>query len=399
MPKASRESSVTRLLAPERLFVGMGVAYQGWGVAVDGDRIAQVGPLESFKGDLERIDLPGQTLMPGLIDMHGYLSVDADRPNPMAAMFSQDFATRAWVAAKNLRQDLRSGVTTMRVMGEGDGFDAKVRDGIQAGLLAGPHILTAGRPIAPTHGHQAHPSGGFDGVDGVRHGVRLALRERVDWVKLVLTGGVNSSGPKVADAVYSKEEIQATTEEAARLNVPVAAAAHGGPIVRIAMDAGVRTIEHGMMFREDEVEAVMKHDGYLVLTPSRFFDPHGIEKSAKNNPRILASLQAVRDHARKHIPDAIKAGLKIVLGSDNNHGGTVLDAAWLVKLGASEERALAACTSLAAEAAQQADIGKIASGCRADLLAVRGNPLKDIHDLQKVSLVMKAGQLVELSAA
>jgi imidazolonepropionase-like amidohydrolase len=76
-----------------------------------------------------------------------------------------------------------------------------------------------------------------------------------------------------------------------------------------------------------------------------------------------------------------------------------LDAGWLVKLGASEERALAACTSLAAEAAQQADIGKIASGCRADLLAVRGNPLKDIHDLQKVSLVMKAGQLVELSAA
>jgi imidazolonepropionase-like amidohydrolase len=379
------------LLVPQRVFLGAGRSMEGWGVVVEGARVASVGPLDKLRCSGRRIELPNQTLLPGLIDLHGYLSVDADRPNPMERIYATDFAARAWTAARNLRRDLRSGVTTMRVMGEGDNFDKKVREAIASGLFPGPHLITSGHPIAPTHGHQSHPDGGFDGVEGVRRGVRLNLKQHVDWVKLVLTGGVNSSGPKPTASVYTPEEVYAAVAEAKRMGVPVAAAAFGGDSVLTAMQAGVRTIEHGMMFEDKEIEAVVKHAGYLVLTPSRFFHPDGIEKSARYSPRILKNLMRARETCRAFVPNALKAGMKIVLGTDNNHGGLPDDAAYFVELGADPLTALEAATSRAAEAAFIEDRGFIREGAYADLIAVEGDPLKKIDALKKIRLVMREG--------
>lgn len=388
------------LLAPARIFDGSGApAKAGWGVLVEGDHIAALGPLATLvlPPRTKRIDLPDQTLLPGLIDLHNYLSVDPDRPNPMGQIYAADFATRAWVAARNLRKDLRSGVTTLRVMGEGGGFDTAVRDAINAGMLPGPHLLTSGHPITPTHGHQAPPGEAYDGVEGVRRGVRLNLKHRVDWIKLVLTGGVNSVGLGPTDCAYSEAEIRVAVEEARRLGVGVAAAAHGGDVVRLALQAGVTCIEHGALFGPREIEAVVEHGGYLVLTPSRFFHPEGIEKSARGAPTILQSLSRAREAMRAAVPRALAAGMKIVLGTDNMHGCLPVDVRYLVELGATPARALAAATGLAAEAARRADLGRIAPGCRADLIACAGDPLVDVTALERVGFVMKSGRQVNLS--
>ncbi len=363
---------------------------------VEGDRISAVGPLESLAvpSDTARLELAEETLLPGLIDLHNYLSVDPHLPNPLAQIYGTDMAARGWTAARNLRHDLRSGVTTLRVMGEGHAFDVVVRDAVEAGRVPSPRLLTSGAPITPSHGHQAPPVG-FDGVEGVRLGVRRNLKAGVDWIKLVLTGGVNAVGLGPTDCAYSPAEIVVAVEEARRVGRRVAAAAHGGEPVAMAMEAGVTTIEHGALFGPTEIEAVIKHDGYLVLTPSRFFHADGIERSAKNSPAILATLMRVREVMGEFVPEAIKSGLRIVLGTDNMHGYLPADVAYLVHLGASPAAALRAATGLAAEAAGLADTGRIARGCRADLLAVRGNPLDDISALQNIRLIMKAGRRYE----
>ncbi|MBI4184133.1 MAG: amidohydrolase family protein [Proteobacteria bacterium] len=389
------------VLVPALLFDGAGEgAREGWGVVVEGERIAGVGPARSLAAPAgaERIELPGHTLIPGLIDLHNYLSVDPDQANPLAQIYGADMARRAWVAARNLRKDLRSGVTTLRVMGEGQGFDFAVRDAVAAGLVAGPNLVPTGHPITPTHGHQA-PREGYDGVEGVRRGVRQNLKAGAEWIKLVLTGGVNAVGLGPRDCAYSRDEIAVAVEEAARMRRKVAAAAHGGPAVALAMEAGVAMIEHGALFGREEVEAMVRHGGALVLTPSRFFHPGGIERSAAGAPAILASLERARERMRAFVPEALRAGLKIVLGTDNMHGYLPDDVRYLAELGASPATALRAATGLAAEALGREDIGRIAAGCRADLVAVKGNPLADVSALREVGLVMKGGRRFERLSA
>ena len=334
------------------------------------------------------------SIIPGLIDLHGYLSVEPDRPDPMRQIFGTNHFERAWVSARHLRRDLYAGITTVRVMGEGHGLDFAARDAVRAGLVAGPDLITSGVPIAPTNSHQSDRVG-FDGVEAVRQAVRANLRAGADCIKLVLTGGVNAPGDSARTLIYSETEIAVAVEEAARGGTYVAAAAHGGPAIAAAMRLGVRMIEHGALLDEEGLEAIIKHGGFLVATPARFFHPHGIEKGAAKSPAILQRLMNARAAQDAIMPKAIRGGDHIALGSDNMHGMLHYDMGCLVRWGATPVQALHAATGKAAEAARLSDRGMLAPGRRADLVVVEGDPSKDIGTVSRVRRVMKEGRWLD----
>jgi imidazolonepropionase-like amidohydrolase len=383
-----------RILSADRILDGgSGPAVDAAVVVCDG-RIVALCPSDEAERRYPhgaREAFPGASIVPGLLDLHGYLSIDPDRPDPMRQMFGSNHFERAWVSARHLARDLRAGITTVRVMGEGHGLDFAARDAIRSGLLAGPDLVTSGVPIAPTNSHQADRAG-FDGVDAVRHAVRANLRAGADCIKLVLTGGVNAPGDSARAMLYSDAEVAVAVEEAVRAGTYVAAAAHGGPAIAIAMRLGVRMIEHGALLDEADLEQIQRHGGYLVATPARFFHPEGVEKSAAKSPAILERLMRARAMQDAVMPKAIRGGVNVALGSDNMHGMLHYDIGCLVRWGATPIEALHAATAKAAEAARLLDRGMLAPGARADLVVVRGDASRDASALADVQRVMKEGQ-------
>ena len=380
------------VLSADRILDGTAV-HQDAALVISGGRIAALLPKDEAARkhpDAAREHFPGASIVPGLIDLHGYLSIDPDRPDPMRQMFGANHFERAWVSARHLRRDLYAGITTVRVMGEGHGLDFAAREAVRAGLMPGPDLFTSGVPIAPTHSHQSDRVG-FDGVEAVRQAVRANLRAGADCIKLVLTGGVNAPGDSARALIYGEAEIAVAVEEAARAGTYVAAAAHGGPAIAMAMRLGVRMIEHGALLDEDDLSAIQKHGGCLVATPARFFHPEGIEKSASKSPAVLARLMKARAAQDAMMPRALRAGVRIALGSDNMHGMLSYDIGCLVRWGASPLEALRDATARAAEAAQLADRGALAPGRRADLVVVRGDASRDAACLADVQRVMQEG--------
>ena len=389
-------ASTCTILSADRVLDGVGGVHPEAAVVVSAGRVVALhARAEAARRYPQGViqHFPGCSIIPGLLDLHGYLSIDPDRPNPMSQMFGADHFERAWVSARHLLRDLHAGITTVRVMGEGHGLDFAAREAIRRGVLPGPDLITSGVPIAPTHSHQADRVG-FDGVEAVRQGVRANLRAGADCIKLVLTSGVNAAGNLARTLLYSEAEIAVAVEEATRAGTYVAAAAHGGAAIETAMRVGVRMIEHGALMDEGELEHIREAGGYLVATPARFFHPEGIEKSAAKSPAILARLMGARAAQDAVMPTALRSGVNVVLGSDNMHGMLHHDMACLVRWGASPVEALTAATSRAAEAAQLPDRGAVAEGRRGDLVVVRGDASRDIGAVADVVRVMQEGRWV-----
>jgi imidazolonepropionase-like amidohydrolase len=383
------------------LFVPAGILDPGPGrstsahaLLVENGRIKALVPkaeAESVDGSVERRICAGSWIVPGFVNMHEYLSVDPDRPDPMGRMFSPDIPGRSWSAARSLAKDIASGVTTMRIMGEGDSFDTRVSAAVASGEIVGPALVTSGFPITPTHGHQ-RGSRGFDGKGQIRKAVRRNLRDGVAWIKVVLTGGVNAAGLGPRDPAYSREEIRAVVEEAHRAGRPVAGAAHGGPAVRIALEEGVETIEHASLFEEADVEAVTEHGAVVVLTLSRFFHPEGIRKSARNAPHVLNACERACEAMRRSVPLMLRSGVKIALGTDNMHGYMARDIEYLIELGAGMPAALTAATAAGAAALHRADIGGLSVGMRADFMLLPADPTLDAAALSAPQEVYVEGR-------
>jgi len=384
------------IVSADRILDGLAVHADAAVVIADARVVELCSAAEAVRrypdGLIERF--PDCSIVPGLLDLHGYLSIEPDRPDPMRQMFGSNHFERAWVSARHLKRDLYAGITTVRVMGEGHGLDFAARDAVRAGLLAGPDLVPSGVPIAPTNSHQSDRVG-FDGVEAVRQGVRANLRAGAHCIKLVLTGGVNAAGNSARTLLYSEAEIAVAVEEAARADTYVAAAAHGGPAIAAAMRLGVRMIEPGALRDADDLEQIQRHGGYLVATPARFFHPDGIEKSASKSPAILERLLRARAAQDAVMPKAIRSGVRIALGSDNMHGMLHDDMACLVRWGASPVDALAAGTARAAEAAQLPDRGLLSAGRRADLVVVRGDASRDVGSIAHVARVMKEGRWLD----
>jgi imidazolonepropionase-like amidohydrolase len=355
-------------------------------VVVDGDRIA-AGPAPE---GAELIDLGDAFILPGLVDAHTHLSVRPGLGDQLGRL-RQPPGRQALRVPDNLRADLDAGTTTLRIMAEEDWLDVHVRDAIEAGELEGPRLVIATRGITASNGHGRAKSA-FDGPEEIRRGARENFAHGADFLKVFATGGV-SSGSGLNGSVFSVGEMRAAVEEAERAGSYVAAHAHGGPGLQAAVEAGIRTIEHAATASDDDVQAMLDRDCWVVGTYTILFHPDGIERGDAANPQVLAALEQAREQVTARARTVLSSGLRFALGTDSMHGHMAYEIQTAIGFGVSPTDALLAATARGAELLGT-NGGTLEPGKDADVIAVDGNPLEDPSALERVVFVMKEGKRI-----
>ena len=365
-------------------------------VVVTDGRITSVGPAASggVAPSAETVDLRDRFVMPGLIDCHSHASLVPGEGDQLGQL-RRGPVPQALAATRNLRRDLAAGTTTMRIMGEEHFVDVDVRDAIEAGVIPGPRLLVAGRGLAADNGH-GRALTSYDGVDDVRRGARENLRRGANHVKIFVTGGVSSPGPMPTGSAYTREEIRAAVEEADRVGTYAAAHAHGGPGLQLAVREGVRTIEHGALATDEDIALLIERRVWLICTFAIFMHPSGIEQGDGHRPAIMDKVRSARRVVAENFPRHLASGVRFACGTDSMHGLMPFELQTLVRFGVSPADALLAGTRWGAEACRiDNEVGTIEPGKRADLIALEGDPLKDMTALERVSLVMNNGVVYE----
>lgn len=361
-------------------------------VVLDGSRITAAGPAASIPvpPGAEVLDWSDRFVMPGLVDAHSHISI-VPAAGDQIGQLRQEAVPQALRATSNLRRDLASGTTTLRVMTEERFLDVAVRDAIEAGVIPGPRLLCGTRGITASNGHgRAHSA--FDGVDEIRRGVRENFQRGADHVKIFATGGVSSPGSTLNASVYSREEIRAAVEEALRVGKYAAAHAHGGPGLRLCVEEGVSTIEHAGLATDDDIALMKERGAWLICTFSIFMHGDGIERGDGREAAIMEKLRAARRMIVERFPRHLASGVRFASGTDGVHGCMPFELATLARFGVPARDALLAGTRWGAEACRiDGEVGTLVPGKRADLIAVEGDPLVDIGALERVRIVMKDG--------
>ena len=356
--------------------------------------------------DALRIELPDATILPGLIDAHTHLTMD---PRFGYETLATSVPREALIGAKNARATLMAGFTTVRNVGARDFTDVALRDAINAGDVPGPRLLVSGPALSITGGHcdnnmlpaeyHAVGDGVADGIAAVQHKVRENIKYGADLIKVCATGGVLSMGDNPQASQYTLEEMKAIVADAHRLGRKVAAHAHGAEGIRWAAEAGVDSIEHGSYIDDAGIAAMKEHGTYLV--PTLYLGDWMIENAGLTRlpPPLLAKAQAVIPAARKNIAHAFASGVKVAFGTDAAvypHGMNAHEFAVMVKLGLTPLQAIQAATVNAADLlGWPGKVGTLEPGAWADLVAVDGDPLKDVTTLERVNFVMKGGEVVK----
>src|SRR5215813_13859472 len=361
-------------------------------IVIDGNRIAAVGPADRTQAPpgAETLDLTNRFVMAGLIDCHSHASIVPGLGDQLGQL-CRGPVPQALAATANLRTDLAAGTTTMRIMGEEHFLDIDIRDAIEAGVIVGPRLLVAGRGLAANNGH-GRALASYDGVDEVRRGARENLRRGANHIKIFVTGGVSSPGTTPTSSAYTREEIRAAVEEAERVGTYAAAHAHGGSGLRMAVEEGVGTIEHAALATDEDIALMVERRAWLICTFAIFMHPTGIEQGDGRRPAIMDKVRWCRRLVDEHFPRHLASGVRFACGTDSMHGLMPFELATLVRLGVPTFDALLAGTRWGAEACRvDRETGTIEPGKRADLIAIEGDPLKDIRAMERVCLVMKDG--------
>jgi imidazolonepropionase-like amidohydrolase len=356
------------------------------------------------------VDLRGSFVLPGLIDSHVHLDSDAGGNAALLEAVTDSPAKAAFRAAGNGRKTLMAGFTTVRNLGDGTGATLALRDAVAAGEMAGPRIIDSGRAISATSGHMdatlsvsedLHGSIGqenlCDGVESCRQAVRRQIRRGVDVIKIATTGGVNSRiGAGLGRQLFD-DEVKALVDTAHLYGKKMAVHAHGTDGINAALAAGADSIEHGTMLDDSSIKLFKSSGAYYVPTLSTV---NGyLERLAANPnaypPDVLAKVKWRIEVTGKSLEKAYPAGVKIAFGTDagvSKHGRNADEFELMVKHGMTPMAALEAATVNAARLlGVDSEVGSIEPGKAADLIAVSGDPTKDVTVLKSVQFVMKDG--------
>jgi imidazolonepropionase-like amidohydrolase len=356
------------------------------------------------------IDLPGMTLLPGLIDMHVHLTVDPRFSGYNGYEFTDNFWTVVGVA--NAKRTLEAGFTTVRNVGSDRFDDVALKQGIEHGYIQGPRIVPATYAIGATGGHcdytEFPPSivtpavNIANGPEELRAMVRKLHKYGAEVIKFCGTGGVLSKTDAAGAQQYSLEEMKAIVDEAHMLGLKVAVHAHGTSGIKDAIRAGVDTIEHASLADEEAFALAKQHGTYFDMD---IYDDDYILAEGEKNGMFKESLDKERMIGRKQretFRAAQKAGVKMLFGTDGGvypNGDNAKQFVTMVTWGMTPMQAIQAATLTAGEAlGRSQDVGAIAVGRYGDLIAVSGDPLADVGRLQSVSFVMKGGVVVKQSA-
>ncbi|HEY9793072.1 MAG TPA: amidohydrolase family protein [Candidatus Obscuribacterales bacterium] len=381
----------------------------GQTILIENDRITKVGDSKSMAvpAGASVIDLTDETVLPGLIDCHTHL-LDETESDPIVEL-QKSGAEKALEAIPHAKRTLAAGFTTVRDVGTFHAFtDVALRDAIARGEVVGPRMFVCGAYLTTT--------GGGGSVTGLATGIELpkelrfgqadspwearkVVRElahhNVDLIKVIATGAVLAHNSNPAGSEFTFEELQAAVDEANRFGLKVAAHAHGAQGIKDAVRAGVASIEHGTDLDDEGIALMKKHGTYLVAD---VYDDEYIQGDAKlkgmpgdflKHEAVVAQIQ--RDNFAK----AVKAGVKIAFGTDAGvfpHGQNARQFAWMVRYGMTPMQAIQSATINAADLiGQRAILGSVATGKKADLVAVKGDPTHNVSQLEHIDFVMKDG--------
>jgi imidazolonepropionase-like amidohydrolase len=399
----------TALIA-KSLIDGTGKVISNPVVIIDSNKILFVTTKDNIPKDAKIIDLGNYTLLPGLIDMHVH-------PNLTAGDYQVDFlkgssAAKALMGLKNVQDLLSAGWTTLRVAGDGDvGYaNMEIRNAINKGLFAGPHIYGAAHYISATGGggdinffsyeQKVIPDGLIvDGPEEMRKAVRTEIKYGSDWVKLLVTGAMMTTGDNPNNVHFNIEEIKAAVEEAARRDVSVMAHAHAADGIKLAVKAGVRTIEHGSFIDEEGMDLMIQHGTYLI--PTMMVHVY-FEQPTNDNIVLTKAMEIAKktnQQVYQNIKLAFKKGVKFGMGTDDFGWPAEYSAKEFeeyLKIGMTPMQAILCATKVNAEILRkEKEIGSVEAGKLADIIAVKGDPLKDISELQRVKFVMIGGKIIK----
>ena len=380
-------------------------------ITVENGSVKSIG---AYSQDAKAIDLKSYSCLPGLIDMHVHLTGETQaQVDQLRDTLTADVADQAYRSVELAEKTLYAGFTTVRDLGSEAGLNVSLKRAINNGRVIGPRMFTSGKAIATTGGH-ADPSNGFsmklrdaigkpgpeggviNGVESAREAVRSRYQEGADLIKITATGGVLSQAASGQNAQFSDEELRSIVATAKDYGFRVAAHAHGAEGMKRALRAGVDSIEHGSMMDDEAIALFKKMNAYYV--PAISAGNYVAEKAKDPNyysPTVRPKAAAIGPLIKATFGKAYKAGVKIAFGTDAGvfpHGENAKEFELMVAAGIPALEAIRTATLNAADLLNQNQrLGSIEANYAADIIAVKGDPLKNITLLQKVEFVMKEG--------
>lgn len=377
-------------------------------LVIRGNQVAEI--RDGFVGEGDVVDLRSAFVLPGLIDSHVHLGSEQS-PNSRLDRVTMSNADQAMVGARHARRTLNAGFTTVADLGGANEAVFALRDAVRRGDVPGPRIIAAGSSVS-VHGGHGDANGYRDdilhvlsnesvcsGPEDCRRAVRTQVRAGADIIKITATGGVLSNTAAGLNQQFTEDELASIVEVAHRMGRQVTAHAHGADGVNAFLKAGGDSIEHGTYLDDESIRLFKANGAWLVPTllagdfvarvasgPDNFFTAAQSAKALEAGPKML-------DMARR----AHRGGVKIAFGTDSGvsaHGDNAQEFALLVRAGLTPLQAIQAATVGAAEHLRISnEAGRIAPGMPADLIAVAGDPLSDVTELERVRFVMKGGQI------
>ena len=340
------------------------------------------------KETTEVVDFGDATLIPGMIDCHNHLALDARLENHLVKMNDVE-AEQTLRAVKTMKDDLLAGVTTARCLGDRFYLDVVCRNAQREGRLFGPRLVVSGIGMRSMHGH-GYVGMPHCGAEEFRKTSRANILRGVDFLKVFMTKVINDK-PFIYHFL-TPAELAAVVEEAKSVGITTACHCSGGQGLDDCVDAGIDCLEHVYYITEKQVERVKREDRWVVYTPSYFMDEKLL---LKFSPKDREGSFRERDIITGCIQGAIRGGIKFGIGTDGLHEGLAQEACFIASLGADSRSVLAGITSNAADLCGIGDkVGTLATGYAADVVALSGNPLRDIECLKKVTGVVQGGRVV-----
>jgi imidazolonepropionase-like amidohydrolase len=405
----------TAVLADRLVDTERGQVLTDRAVIVEEDRIVEVLASSDVPEGPRRIELPGHTLLPGLLDMHSHLAGGEETGQGYAALVMRNGAQEAIMGVRNARLVLEAGFTTVRDVGSFRAFtDVAIREGIEEGWFPGPRMLCAGAYVTCPGGGgditglaidvdavlpQELRFGVTSGVDQMRANVRRIIARGADFIKIIATGAVLTSGTNPGAPEFTEDQLRAAVEECTLLGTFVAAHAHGPEGIQRAVRAGARSIEHASLIDDETLALVVEHGTYLVIDISDgdHMEEHG--PALGYTDEVMRKVRWTNEVSRSMFGKAVAAGAKIANGSDTGiapFGTEAKNLTCYVRFGMTPMQAILAATSVAAKMIGWQDrVGHVAPGRYADFIAVPGDPTDDITILETVPFVMKGGAVVK----